>query len=35
LLAAGNGILKVARTVGLDTSTQKLKNKIVEAREAA
>jgi DNA invertase Pin-like site-specific DNA recombinase len=36
LLAAGNGILKVAKTVGLGTSTvQKLKNEMVEAREAA
>jgi hypothetical protein len=35
LLAAGNGILKVAKTVGLGTSTvQKLKNEMVEAREA-
>jgi DNA invertase Pin-like site-specific DNA recombinase len=36
LLAAGNGILKVAKTVGLGTSTvQKLKIEMVEAREAA
>jgi hypothetical protein len=36
LLAAGNGIIKVAKTVGLGTSTgQKLKNEIVVAREAA
>ena len=36
LLAAGNSILKVAKTVGLGTSTvQKLKNEMVEAREAA
>jgi len=36
LLAAGIGILKVGRMVGLGTSTvQKLKNEMVEAREAA
>jgi DNA invertase Pin-like site-specific DNA recombinase len=36
LLAAGNGILKVAKTVGLGTSTvQKLKKQMMEAREAA
>ena len=34
--AEGNGILKVAKTVGLGTSTvQKFKNEMVEAREAA
>jgi DNA invertase Pin-like site-specific DNA recombinase len=36
LLAAGNGIRKVGKMVGLDTSTvQKLKNDMMEAREAA
>jgi hypothetical protein len=36
LLAAGHGIRKVGRMVGLGTSTvQKLKNEMVEAREAA
>jgi hypothetical protein len=36
LLAAGHGILKVAKTVGLGTSTvEKLKNEMLEARKAA
>jgi DNA invertase Pin-like site-specific DNA recombinase len=36
LLAAGIGIRKVGRMVGLGTSTvQRLKNEMVEAREAA
>jgi hypothetical protein len=36
LLAAGIGIRKVGRMVGLGTSTvQKLKNEMVEASEAA
>ena len=36
LLAAGIGIRKVAKMVGLGTSTvQKLKNEMVEARKAA
>jgi hypothetical protein len=36
LLAAGNGIRRVGRLVGLGTSTvQKFKNEMVEARKAA
>jgi hypothetical protein len=36
LLAVGNGILKVAKMLGLGTRTvQRLKNEMVGAREAA